>query len=306
MSVVRIILAGLACCVAASAANSADGRLDPARPTDAIKLAQKMNCSLTEGEVVLYWWQGGAYSRVPGERDRHLFNVQGMNIRQCRNFDDPKRGPGYRSVSREVLLYLHPETNEVLRTWTNPWTDEVVDVIHVANDPVNMRAPAYAYGEDGQPYRFRATFMKGRVWTSGEAPLFYDNPLAGDYQKYVGGTYHATEMLNNFVYEADLLDPAVARIDDFTISWARTSQWLPWMKMGDRPGMMIFTTVGKRVADIEALSEPLRTQIRTNYPVYLEPPPLDDDRPNETSWTYFRKVLEARRAETPATGGEVN
>ena len=37
------------------------------------------------------------------------------------------------------------------------------------------------------------------------------------------------------------------------------------MKMGDRPGMMIFTTVGKRVAGIDDLTEPLLSELRNNY-----------------------------------------
>lgn len=269
--------------------------LDPEDPVDALRLSQKMQCSLTEGEVTLYWWQGSAYSRAPGERDRHLFNVQGMNIRHCSNHEHPERGPGFRIVSREVLLYLDPETGEVLRSWTNPWTDEQVEVLHVANDPVNMREPRHAYGPDGEPMRFEARFMKGRAWTSGEAPLFYENPLAGEYQRYVGGTYHATEMINMYAYEDELRDPDVATLQEQTLSWVRISQWLPWMKMGDRPGMMIFTTVGKRVNAIEDLTEPLRSEIRNTYPAYVAPPPLDDARPNETSWTYFRKVMESRR-----------
>ena len=36
-------------------------------------------------------------------------------------------------------------------------------------------------------------------------PLFYQNVLAGDYQKYVGNFYHATEMFNFFADEKDLL-----------------------------------------------------------------------------------------------------
>jgi hypothetical protein len=269
--------------------------LDPSKPEDAILLAQKMNCSLNEGETVIYWWKGGAMSRVPGEKDRHLFNVQGMNIRQCKNFEDPERGHGFRSVSREILLYLNPETNEVLRTWTNPWSGEEVEVIHVANDPVNMRGPMHAYRTDGTPYEFNATFMNGRVWTSGETPLFYKNALGGEYQPYVGGWYHAMEMLNSYVYEEDLLNPDIAKLDRYTLSWARVSKWLPWMEMGDRPGMMVFTTVGSRVRSIDDLSEPLRSELKASYPSYASPPPLDDDRPNETSWTYFKKVLDQRR-----------
>jgi hypothetical protein len=136
--------------------------------------------------------------------------------------------------------------------------------------------------------------MNGRVWTSGEVPLFYKNPLGGDYQEYVGGWYHAIEMLNGYAYEDELLDPNLATLNRYTLSWSRISKWLPWMEMGDRPGMMIFSTVGKRVASIEDLSEPLLGELRSRYPSYAEPPPLDDARPNETSWTYFRKMLDAR------------
>ncbi len=276
----------------ASAALPAAERLDPAKPEHAILLAQKLNCSLNEGETVLYWWQGGAMSRMPGEKDRHLFNVQGMNIRQCRNFEDPERGHGYRSVSREILIYMDPSSNEILRAWTNPWTGEEVEVAHVANDPVNMRGPSYAYREDGSGYRFNGTFISGRVWATGYAPLFYENPLAGDYQDYVGGTYQAMEMLNSYAYEDELLDPDLKTLKRYSLSWARTSKWLPWMKMGDRPGMMIFTTVGKRIAGIDDLTEPLLSELRNRYPEYAEPPPLDDARPNVTSWSHFKSVTE--------------
>ena len=93
------------------------GRLDPNDPADAVRIDQKMICSLTEGDPVVYWWKGTAYSRVPGEQDKPLFNVEGMNIRHCKNFADEKRGHGFRSVSREILLYQDLKTNEPLKTW---------------------------------------------------------------------------------------------------------------------------------------------------------------------------------------------
>ena len=147
-----LLLPALLAGTVANAAKTA--KLDPNKPEDAIKLDQKMSCSLEEGKAIIYWWQGGAYSRKPGEQDRHLFNVQGMNIRHCKNFNDPKRGPGYRSVPRELLVYLDPKTNAILRNWDNPWSGAKVEVMHVANDPVNMRQPDYAYATDGTPHRF--------------------------------------------------------------------------------------------------------------------------------------------------------
>jgi len=278
------------------------GRLDPNDPGDAVRIDQKLNCSLTEGDVVVYWWKGTAYSRVPGEQDMPLFNVEGMNIRQCKNFADEKRGHGFRSVSREILLYRDLKTNEVLRTWKNPWTGEDVEVIHVANDPVNMRAPMYAYTADGKPHRADIRIAGKRVWSSGEAPLFYKNPLAGDYQDMVGNEYHAMEALNAYAYADDLLDATKPKLERYTLSWARFSDWLPWMKMHGRTGMMIFTTVGGRVASFNDLPDSIRKEIEAKYPAYNRPPPLDDARPNETSWTYIKKIVDSKRSSGAKAG----
>ncbi|MBT4739101.1 MAG: DUF1838 family protein, partial [Rhodospirillaceae bacterium] len=189
-----------------------------------------------------------------------------------------------------------PETNEILRTWVNPWTSEKVEVMQVANDPVNMRGPMYAHAADGTPREFHATIVGNRVFTTGEAPLFYDNPLAGEYQDYVGNKYHAMEALNSYVYKDDLLDGDKAKLERYVLSWARFSEWLPWMKMRGRTGMMIFSTVGGRVDSYDDLPASLKDEIEDKYPTYKVPPPIDDDRPNVTSWGYFKSQMEERRA----------
>ena len=125
-----------------------DHRLDVNDPDQALLASNKLFCDNQPGEVSLYWWQGVVYSRIPGEKDRHIFDVQGINVRQCARFEDETRGLGFRSVSREVMFYLDPATGEVLREWENPWTGETVEVIQVHNDPVNSRAPRWARDED--------------------------------------------------------------------------------------------------------------------------------------------------------------
>ena len=268
--------------------------LDLSDPADAVRAMRKIQCNLEDGDPAVYWWTGRVYSRVPGEKDRLLFTYHGMNIRACKTFEDPERGYGYRMVSREVLIYQDPATGEIVRTWTNPWTGEELEVIHIANDPVNSRAPTFANGPRG-PFRLPATFKEGRGWMSFEVPLFYTNPLGGEYQEYVGGTYQAIEMFNFYFDEARLLSGDVERLDDTHVGWSRVSKWLPWMRMGDRAGQMMYNGAGKRVAGFEALPDILKDEIRANYPEYVEPPPLDDSRPNETSWTYMKKRIDAAR-----------
>jgi hypothetical protein len=278
--------------------------LDPANPEDRFRVQVKMYCSLTDGVPTLYWWSGSVYARVPGEPQRKLFGVQGMNMRQCTSRTDPVRGFGYRSVSREVMFYLDPKTGEVLRTWTNPWTGKDVEVVHVANDPVNARDWFWSRDEDGKPLARGEgmSFHDGLVLEGGGAArLFYRNPLAGDYQEYVGGTYHAMEFGSMAASAREALDADNPQLDDTVLSWGRISNFLPWMEMGGREGVLIFHTAGMRLDDWSQLPAVVRDEIARNHPTYRSPPPLDDARPNETSWTVFKRFIDGKRA-AAATG----
>ena len=74
------------------------------------------------------------------------------------------------------------------------------------------------------------------------------------------------------------------------------ADWLPWMKMGDRVGLMFTSTVGGRLTSIEQLPEPLLSELKNNYPEYMTPPPLDDSRPNRTSWMAVKDHVDAQRS----------
>jgi len=273
-----------------SVTSPAKPRLDINKPEDVIAIDRKTSCSTEDGKEALYWWKGNVYSRIQGEKDRHLFGVHGMNFRTCKSFSDPKRGPGYRSVSREMLIYVDKDSGEVLRKWKNPWTGEEVDVLHVANDPVSMREPTHAYAADGTPKTLRGEVKDGWVLGGGGAArLFYTNPLGGDYQDYVGGTYHAMEFGTDAAKLEDLTDPNTTTVKDRVLTWVRVSKWLPWMRMGGRIGVVVFNTAGLRLESFDEMPEVVKTEIRTNWPVYQSAPPPDDPRPSMTSWDQFKR-----------------
>ena len=280
----------LAAALLCGSALAQDNAIDPATAEGYVQLNRKIHCSLEDSSPQVYQWFGRAFSRVPGERDRHLFNLDGMNIRQCVAIEDPVRGVGYRLVSREIMLYLDPETNEVLRTFANPWTGAENEVVHVANDPVNGR-PSFGRTPDGDVTPFELNDMNGVWMWRIEVPLFYRNPLGGDYQDYVGGTYHATEIFDFNGDTRALLDAAIP-VAYPVVSWVRLAPWLPWMQMGNRAGMMYFNAMGRKLESAEQLSATMKAEIAANYPEYAAPPPVDDSRPNETSWTYFRKIID--------------
>ncbi|MEM1092181.1 MAG: DUF1838 family protein [Pseudomonadota bacterium] len=262
--------------------------------SDAFVAMQKTTCGTVEAGVIRYGvFEGRAYSRIPGEKDRHMFDLLGVNVRHCKVSEDPKRGRSFRSVSREIMVYLDPETGVLIDSWENPWTGETIKVLHVANDPVNMRAPRYEREADGSSSLSMPLRRYGDITArSSEIPLFYTNPLGGDYQPYVGGTYHAMEIFDSFYDSKKLLDSSEPSIGQSHLGWVRVAKWLPWLKMGDRPGWMIFNATGFNTFDRELLPERLVKILDERFPEYWNPPPLDDDRPNETSWTVFKKYIE--------------
>ena len=270
---------------------AAQERIDLSTPEGAALAMRKIQCSLEDNRPVYYWWHGRALSRRMGEPDRVLFNVDGMNVRMCTTIEDPVKGVGSRLVSREILLYTDPETGEPLETWDNPWTGQTVNVLHVENDPVNGR-PNFPRDENGEPVaKWMGTELEDRWWSTMTIPLFYHNVLQGDYQKQVGGAYHAAELFN-YMGDTDSLTDLSQDSADVQVGWVRMSYWLPWMEMQGRDGVIYFHTAGKKVSGYDALSDVMKTYIAEKAPIYRLPPPSDDDRPNETSWTYFQKKSE--------------
>lgn len=284
---IALALAAVLVSACASLSEAQGPRLDPSKPADALTLMRKVHCSTVDNEPAIFWWEGESFSRRQGEKDIHLFDVEGYNIRACAAITNEAGLKGYQLVSREILLYKDKDTGEVLKTWANPWTGEDVEVLHVANDPVNWKV--YETGRDGKPVNWGGEVSGPFWWLRSTIPLWYPNPLAGDYQKEIGGTYHATELFNFFGNASELLDPKT-KTASATVAWTRVADWLPWMMMNGREGVMYIHTSGRKVASYDEISDTMKAEIAAHYPEYASPPPEGDPRSNMTSWTYFKGI----------------
>lgn len=279
----------------AAVAFSAQAEIDLDSREGVVAANRKIQCSTEDGVETTYLWHGRAYGRRSGERDKLLFGLLGMNVRQCGTVTNEKGEEGYRLFGREIMLYLDPKTGEVLDEWINPYTGETVEVVHVANDPVNSTGN-FGYDRSGKVAKLPLR-MLGDYWQMNvEVPLFYHNVLAGNYQKYVGGTYHATEIFDFYGLKDELLDEDTTSVRP-GVAWVRIAQWLPFMEMNGREGMMYFNAQGGKLGSWDELPQLLKDQIAANYPDYTNAPPLGDTRKNETSWTYFKKIFDERAME---------
>lgn len=241
-----------------------------------------MRCALDGSEVVMAW-TGDVYAVVPDERQRRLFGVVGMNIARCLRIDGR-----WHLTSRELLYYLDPTTGAPLHRWANPWTSAEVPVVHVANDRVQNQLAGPV----------PMTIADGTATIAFDIPLFYPNPIAGDPAARAldpNASYQAAELFA-FAMPAEALAGSSPTVSRLWFTWHRIGPWLPWMGMGGRPGGLMYSTRGRKLAAWDELPPLLQDEIAARVPRYRHAPACVLSGKNETSWTYVARHLAAYQA----------
>lgn len=268
---------------AASAQAAAAPAVDVASSAGQLDAFIRMRGSADGKDVFANWWVT-VFMVVPGERPRPIMRLDGFNVGRFARAADGSA----QLITREVAYYRDLATGEFLNEWTNPVTNEKVKVLHVTNDPVNSR---YAAPVAGTPGRLPFMLNGPDVFLRLDIPLAYPNPLqpAEFPAESSGPTYLASEHFIFFSKTADLANRNLASVP-LTYAWTRTGPWLPWMRMGQRPGYLIYSGHGRKFASFDELPADIRDFTKANYPAYMTSP-ATYETPNETSWTYYKKVM---------------
>jgi hypothetical protein len=243
----------------------------------------KLRSSLDGEQQSFLTWSGSIYAFIPGERRKKLFQMVGMSVSRCIAAEENS----WDFTSRELTYYLDPDTGEILHKWENPWTGELLTVVHVANNPVqgHLKGSFPAQVNDDITTFWFDLFPN------------YPNPLAEDtkFAEYSPQpTYQAAELFKLTVPTEDLHNQELNSVSKLFLSWDRIGPWVPWMKMGDRAGQLIYSGRGVKVNGFTDLPQLLQDEINSHVPVYKNAPkpPLDEDA-DMTSWTYFQKHFDA-------------
>lgn len=246
----------------------------------------KTRGSLIPGEEFVFWWVGDIYDMVDGQGSRHMFSFEGYNIGRMVRVDG-----GWRMLTREVGLYKDKKTGEILDIWENPETGLTNKCVHVWNDPVNQQ---FLLERNGNKFKVPTTMHGEDIYWHSEVFLRYKSPLTRKEfpENTQSDTYQSTEMFQFFSKKEDMTSNKPSA--DCLISWVRVGQWLPWMEMGDRPGRLVYHCRGRKLKNgYQDLSDTVRNHVDKYHPEYASAP-TNYTTPNETSWTYMRKLLEAK------------
>lgn len=229
-----------------------------------------------------FGWYGGVVNGVrPNEKVKPLVGFEGFSF--SRLIDE---GNGvYAKVLREVGFYTDLKTGEVLEEWQNPYTNEVVKVVHIANDPFNYKLSPYIPGgpEYGGLNKVKDTKIPfllpwretgdNKVLMSSNIHLYYPSALQPEKwpRESAGKMNRVSEMFNYVIDKEDLANPDLTSVS-FSGSWSRITPWLPWMLMGQAEGHCFYDCMMGGYDTMDVLSPKVRAYAEKHYPKYFSAP----------------------------------
>lgn len=251
---------------------------DFSRPQDSVDAFVRMRGN-TDGTDSIADWHVTVFIVEPGKRAMPIMRLDGFNVGRAIKQADGS----YQWLSREVAYYRDLKTGQIMDKWENPLTGKTNDILHVINDPVNGK---FAPATFNVPWR-----VKGDdVFLTTDVPLAYPNALQpADFpEESTGPTYFASEHFLFFAKMADFDNPKLTSVPS-TYAWTRTGPWLPWMKLGQRPGYVLYSGQGKKLKSAADLDPVVREVTEKNHPHFMKAP-TTLATPNETSWSYYKKM----------------
>ena len=266
--------------------HTAPAKLNLNNPEDNLTAFAKVRGSMDSTEEVIFYANGAIYGFVGGERDKPLMGFEMFNIGKL----IPKGPHNYELLTNEVLLYTDINTGAVLDSFLNPYTGVKIPVVHVWNSPVNQK-----FELEGRFGKWKVNHNKYRddvLCFNSDIFLFYPSPLsvAAFPNNSQSDNYEAAELFQFFFSEKELNNSKLTSVPS-TISWTRIGPWLPWLEMGQRSGNLVYQGAGYKLSgkDFNKMPSKLTEYVLKNNPIYRHAPEVFT-APNETSWTYFKKL----------------
>lgn len=197
------------------------------------------------GKQKYFWFKGYVAGNRPMQKIDDLFGAQGFGVIRLNQRPDGV----IERMCREIILYTDLRSGEVLEEWRNPYIDETVSVVQVANDPYNYTIEEYfpappefgGLNKEKAPPRipFVLPWYQHGDWLEMEMHIHLAYPSALQPDKWPressGPIVQVSEMFAHHVLAADMQNPAITSLD-YRGTWNRVTPWLPWMLMGQQPG----------------------------------------------------------------------
>lgn len=253
------------------------------------------------------WLKGKAFGVRDNEKVRPLFAVEGFSFTRLKRLDDGS----WRRMLREMVFYRDLETGKLLDHWHNPYTNEDVKVVTIANDPFNYTIGEFlpdppSYGGLNKEKPPKRPFLLD--WSNGpndelilttDVNLYYPNAMQPDKwpRESAGPMNRVSELFIYVIKRKDAENRNLTHLPAIG-AWSRITPWLPWMLMGQAPGhISYFTTFGTLSGGVKELPADLVAAARAMDPKWLSAP-TEDYGPSLSSLENY--IKEQKPAPVPA------
>ncbi|MEO7386325.1 MAG: DUF1838 family protein [Gammaproteobacteria bacterium] len=241
----------------------------------------RMQGDLDFGKPKRGWYKGYVSAVRPDKKLEDLFGFEGFGAVKLEKMPDGS----IRRILREVGLYTDLKSGDVLEEWYNPYIDERVRVVPVANDPFNYvieenfpEPPKFGGLNTEKPPRvpFILPWQQrgGRLDMEIHIHLLYPNALKPEEwpRESSGKFVRVSEFFAHHVSAADMQNPKLTKLPMHGV-WNRVTPWLPWMLMGQAAGHCQYACfMGSGEPLEEIFSRKVLDYIEKNFLKYLEPP----------------------------------
>jgi Protein of unknown function (DUF1838) len=260
--------------------------------------------SLDPKAIKYGWYSGRLMSIVPGSAGRDLIGVIGLGAARTLPRDAQGR---WQLLRRECGFFYDLASGEVLERWRNPFTDEDVEVVHIANDPVNQLISPVRAGEQlyeqavtkkvEEPFVLPWQQAGPRAFVEFHSHLWAKNPLdpAVWVRESAGPMVQISDMMTYVCDLAQLQDDSLPHVS-YSGNWVHVRPWQPWMLMGAAPGHLMYHCFTGSATRLEDVPPHIAKIVESRLPAFLQPP----DKPGKSEGS-LNRYIRTRKPAPPRT-----
>ena len=229
----------------------------------------------SDGEPVLWWWQGEVLGKRPGEIAKRLMRITGIGFNRLSRLPDGL----WESRMSEAGYYIDAETGAFLDSWTNPYTGRMVSppanrlrLRYLIEDNGTIRPSFPGAPFDGQ---VGAPLVVGdTVWSSERLAAQFPAPatpaVPGAPKGLAGEPMEVTHFCASL---ADVNNPLLTVVP---ATMSHTTMWsfYPWMDMAADAGYVLSEIIGMKIAGPADIPGALRARIERDHPGFLAKPDI--------------------------------
>jgi hypothetical protein len=270
---------------------------DPKRlfrtPEDHLRAYVKLVGS-TAPEMLYTHYQGVLYSVIANEVPRPLVRFEALGKARW----TPRPDGSFLRKSHDLGFFGDLETRLPIDVFRNPHTNRDVRPLHYKNgrgETLYTRAGPRLPWAGAQTGDKAATFQPD--WTISGDEIWVDDEVSGERESWLspkdwpqasaGEKMHIRSTVTSKGSVSELINPKVSA-GRCTIIWTGLFPWLPWLLMGQRPGFLLWRSVGRKIRTPEEASQRILDFIAEREPGYLTSEDPWMDRKN--SWIDYSKA----------------